>query len=177
MRAAARALVFDKALRLRNVDVSVGEVVTLSLNDGQRLLDMGMVRCRRTHCVRVFVETRLGALLVCAWRGRRGTACGAGVCVFMPRALCRAPCPIPRVPPFLMQYLVFSFLGPVAFIVVLGVLLKVVGVSILAGYAVMAVFVPIQRFLASLMGRVRLLCVCVCCGHSLLLGWVWEGAR
>ena len=44
MRAGARAAIFDKAMRLRNIDVAVGDVVTLALNDSQRLMDMGLVR-------------------------------------------------------------------------------------------------------------------------------------
>jgi ABC-type multidrug transport system fused ATPase/permease subunit len=53
------------------------------------------------------------------------------------------------------MYGVFSFLGPVAIVAVLIILLNVIGVSILAGYAVMALFLPLQRFVATAMGRIR----------------------
>jgi hypothetical protein len=130
MRAAARAVVFDKAMRLRNIDVAVGDVVTLALNDSQRLLDMGMVRGLVHTCCSQGLRTALLHLndvlhVVCA-------------------SLC---CPT-------HQYCVFSFLGPIAIVVVLGVLLYVIGVSILAGYGVMFIFFPLQRFVSSAMGRV-----------------------
>ena len=59
------------------------------------------------------------------------------------------------------MYAVFSFLGPLAIVAVLVILLHVIGVSILAGYAVMAVFLPLQRFVATTMGRVRKSDCCV----------------
>lgn len=74
-------------------DVSVGDVVTLAMNDSQRQLDMGM-------------------------------------------------------------FCVFSYIGTVAIIVVFFVLYHILGVAIVAGYAVMLVFLPVQRAVATTMGRV-----------------------
>ena len=52
------------------------------------------------------------------------------------------------------MFCVFSFLGPLAIVAVLLVLLQIIGVSILAGYAVMVAFMPLQRFVTLAMGRV-----------------------
>jgi hypothetical protein len=80
--------------RLSIRDVPVGDVVTLCLNDAQRMLDAGM-------------------------------------------------------------YLTFSVIGPVAIIVVLAVLLYIIGIAILAGFAVLVMFFPLQRHMAARIGKVR----------------------
>ena len=94
LRAAARALVFEKTLRLRVTAVSTGRAVSLLSNDAARLLEAA-------------------------------------------------------------NYAEFLVSTPITILVAMAVMLYLVGVSSLAGFAVLAVFTPLQSRIGSLQGEHR----------------------